>query len=89
MHFVALYSISVSCGPPACQETLRTALAMGADKAIHVEVPDAEYATLQPLHVAKIFAKLSERTQANLILVGKQVTWFFTEELVMELFAVK
>ncbi|XP_022665555.1 electron transfer flavoprotein subunit beta-like [Varroa jacobsoni] len=64
--------IAVSCGPPACQETLRTALAMGADKAIHVEVPDAEYATLQPLHVAKIFAKLSERTQANLILVGKQ-----------------
>ncbi|XP_003740710.1 electron transfer flavoprotein subunit beta [Galendromus occidentalis] len=64
--------IAVSCGPAACQETLRTALAMGADKAIHVEVSEAEYATLQPVHVSKILAKLAERTQANLILVGKQ-----------------
>ncbi|KAL3221641.1 hypothetical protein MRX96_029272 [Rhipicephalus microplus] len=50
--------IAVSCGPASCQETLRTALAMGADKAIHVEVEGKEYETLQPLHVSKILAKL-------------------------------
>lgn len=55
------------------QETLRTALAMGADRAIHVEVAGAEYETLQPLHVAKILAKLSQDEKADLVIVGKQV----------------
>ncbi|KJE92261.1 electron transfer flavoprotein beta-subunit [Capsaspora owczarzaki ATCC 30864] len=64
--------IAVSCGPTACQETLRTALAMGADRAIHVPVEGAAYETLQPLAVAKIFKKLAEDNQANLVLFGKQ-----------------
>lgn len=56
------------------KETLRTALAMGADRAIHVEVAGAEYDTLQPIHVAKILAKLSQDEKADLVIVGKQVT---------------
>ncbi|XP_047536842.1 electron transfer flavoprotein subunit beta [Vanessa atalanta] len=64
--------IAVSCGPAQSQETLRTALAMGADRAIHVEISGPEYETLQPLHVAKILAKLSQDEKADLIIVGKQ-----------------
>lgn len=58
------------------QETLRTALAMGADRAIHVEVAGAEYETLQPIHVAKILAKLSQDEKADIVIVGKQVSSF-------------
>lgn len=65
--------IAVSCGPTQCQEVLRTALALGADKAIHVEVPAKEYETLQPLHVSKILAKVAEKEKVNLLIVGKQV----------------
>lgn len=64
--------IAVSCGPAQCQETLRTALAMGADRAIHVEVSAKEYETLQPIHVSKILAKIAENEKINLIIVGKQ-----------------
>ncbi|KAI1303033.1 Electron transfer flavoprotein subunit beta [Halotydeus destructor] len=64
--------IAVSCGPAQCQETLRTALAMGADRAIHIEVPAKEYETLQPLHVSKILAKLAQDEKVDLIIVGKQ-----------------
>lgn len=55
------------------QETLRTALAMGADRGIHVEVSGAEYETLQPLHISKMLAKLAKDEQIDLIIVGKQV----------------
>ena len=51
--------IAVSCGPPLCQDVIRTALAMGADKGIHVEISGSEYETLQPVHVSKILAKFS------------------------------
>lgn len=64
--------IAVSCGPTQSQETLRTALAMGADRGIHVEVSGAEYETLQPIHVSKILAKLAQEEKADLIIVGKQ-----------------
>ena len=64
--------IAVSCGPSQAQETIRTALAMGADKGIHVDIPNDEYETLQPIHVSKIFAKLAESEKADLIIVGKQ-----------------
>lgn len=64
--------IAVSCGPAQCQETLRTALAMGADRGIHIEVAGAEYDTLQPLHISKILAKLAKDEQADIVLVGKQ-----------------
>ena len=55
------------------QETLRTALAMGADRAVHVVVEGDSYSSLQPLAVAKIFAKLAEKEKADLVFLGKQV----------------
>ncbi|GFR09838.1 electron transfer flavoprotein subunit beta [Trichonephila clavata] len=64
--------IAVSCGPAACQETLRTALAMGADKGIHIEVDGKDYETLQPLHVSKILAALAQQEKVDLVLLGKQ-----------------
>jgi electron transfer flavoprotein beta subunit len=60
--------IAVSLGAAKCQETLRTALAMGADRAIHVET-DVE---LQPLAVAKLLRALVEREQPALVILGKQ-----------------
>ncbi|KAG8191954.1 hypothetical protein JTE90_007749 [Oedothorax gibbosus] len=64
--------IAVSCGPASCQETLRTALAMGADKGIHIQVEGKEYDTLQPLHVSKILAALAQQEKVDLIILGKQ-----------------
>lgn len=64
--------IAVSCGPAACQETLRTALALGADKAIHVEVSAKDYADVQPIHISKILAKLAVQEKVDMVLVGKQ-----------------
>jgi len=60
--------IAVSCGPAACQETLRTALALGADRAILVQT-DVE---LQPLAVAKILKALVDKEQPKMAIVGKQ-----------------
>ena len=60
--------IVVSCGGTASQETLRTALAMGADRAILVE-SDAE---LQPLAVAKLLKAVVDREQPSLVICGKQ-----------------
>jgi electron transfer flavoprotein beta subunit len=60
--------IVASCGPAACQETLRTALAMGADRAILVET-DVE---LQPLAVAKLLKAVADREQPGLVILGKQ-----------------
>jgi electron transfer flavoprotein beta subunit len=60
--------VVVSCGATACQETLRTALAIGADRAILVET-DIE---LQPLAVAKLLKALVEKEQPRLVILGKQ-----------------
>ena len=60
--------IAVSLGPAKCQETLRTALAMGADRAIHVQ-SDAE---LQPLAVAKLLKAVVEKEEPGLVILGKQ-----------------
>jgi electron transfer flavoprotein beta subunit len=60
--------IAVSIGPAQAQETLRTALAMGADRGILVKT-DAE---VQPLSVAKILAKIAEAEAPQLVIVGKQ-----------------
>lgn len=60
--------IAVSCGDAKCQETLRTALAIGADRAILVQT-DAE---LQPLAVAKLLKALVDKEQPGLIILGKQ-----------------
>ena len=62
--------IAVSCGVAQCQETLRTAMAIGADRAILVETPaDVD---LQPLAVAKLLKALVDKEQPQLIILGKQ-----------------
>ncbi len=60
--------VVVSCGVQACQETLRTALAIGADRAILVET-DAE---LQPLAVAKLLRAVVQKESPRLVILGKQ-----------------
>jgi electron transfer flavoprotein beta subunit len=60
--------VAVSCGVTACQETLRTALAIGADRAILVET-DAE---LQPLAVAKLLQAIAVKESPQLVILGKQ-----------------
>lgn len=60
--------IAVSCGVAQCQETLRTAMAIGADRAALVET-DVE---LQPLAVAKLLKAVADREQPQLIILGKQ-----------------
>ncbi len=65
---VATEIVAVSIGPAKAQETLRTALAMGADRAILV-MTDAE---VEPLAVAKILAKIAEEEQPGMVILGKQ-----------------
>ena len=65
---IATEVVAVSAGVAACQETLRTAMALGADRAILIET-DAE---LQPLAVAKLLKAVSEREQPQIVLCGKQ-----------------
>lgn len=60
--------IAVSCGPRSAQEVLRTALAMGATDAIHVETDQS----LAPAAVAKVLVKLVEQQSIDLVLLGKQ-----------------
>jgi electron transfer flavoprotein beta subunit len=60
--------VAVSAGPAACQETLRTALAMGADRAILIQSDDE----LQPLAIAKLLRAVAEKEQPQLVLLGKQ-----------------
>jgi len=62
----------VSIGPAKSEETIRTALAMGMDRGIHVVVEEAEYEKLQPLAVAKLFAKVAEAEKPDIIILGKQ-----------------
>ena len=64
--------VAVSIGPAKAQETLRTALAMGADRAILVQTPDDIGSEVEPLAVAKIFAKIAEEEQPGLVILGKQ-----------------
>ena len=65
---VATDVVAVSCGTSKCQETLRTALAIGADRAILIE-SDVE---LQPLAVAKLLKALVEKEQPQIVFCGKQ-----------------
>ncbi len=60
--------IAVSMGVAQCQETIRTALAMGADRGILVQTDEA----LQPLAVAKLLKALVEKEQPDLVILGKQ-----------------
>ena len=68
---VATEVVAVSCGVAQCQETLRTAMAIGADRGILVST-DAE---LQPLAVAKLLKALCEKESPDLIILGKQVIY--------------
>jgi electron transfer flavoprotein beta subunit len=65
---VATEIIAVSCGVAQCQETLRTAMAIGADRAILVETAEE----LQPLAVAKLLKAIADREQPGLFILGKQ-----------------
>ena len=65
---VATEVVAVSCGVAQCQETLRTAMAIGADRAILVETGEE----LQPLAVAKLLKALVDKEQPGLVIVGKQ-----------------
>jgi electron transfer flavoprotein beta subunit len=65
---VATEVIAVSVGPAKAQETLRTALAMGADRAILVQTDD----TVEPLAVAKILKAITDEEQPGLVILGKQ-----------------
>ena len=65
---IATEIIAVSLGVPQCQETIRTALAMGADRGILVET-DVE---LQPLAVAKLLKAVADKEEPTLVILGKQ-----------------
>ena len=65
---VATEVVAVSCGVTQCQETLRTAMAIGADRAILVESSEE----LQPLAVAKLLKALVDKEQPGLVILGKQ-----------------
>ncbi len=62
--------VVVSVGPAKCQETIRTALAIGADRGILIETPEA--AIIEPLTVAKLLKALAETEKPGLIVLGKQ-----------------
>jgi len=64
--------IAVSCGPDKTSETLRQALAMGADRAIHIKTNMRTDQELQPLAVAKLLAKVVEKESPDMVLLGKQ-----------------
>ena len=65
---VATEVVAISVGPAKAQETLRTALAMGADRAILVQTDDA----VEPLALAKIFKAIADAEQPGLVILGKQ-----------------
>src|SRR5688572_3854427 len=65
---VATEIVAVSIGPAKAQETLRTALAMGADRAILVQTDDE----IEPLAVAKLLARIAEEEQPGMVILGKQ-----------------
>lgn len=61
---------AISAGPTKAQDILRTAMAMGADRAIHVDVKEGD--ELEPLTIAKLLKKAAEAEKSNLIILGKQ-----------------
>ena len=64
--------VAVSCGVTACQETLRTAMAIGADRSILVDCGQISDVELQPLAVAKLLAAVANKEAPQLIILGKQ-----------------
>lgn len=61
---------AISAGPAKAQDILRTAMAMGADRGIHVDVKEGD--DLEPLAVAKLLKKAAEEQKSNLVILGKQ-----------------
>ncbi|BFZ54479.1 Putative electron transfer flavoprotein subunit [Savitreella phatthalungensis] len=64
--------VAFSAGPPKAQDTLRTALAMGADRALLVEVAESDTPKLEPLSVAKLIAGAAKEEKADIVILGKQ-----------------
>jgi electron transfer flavoprotein beta subunit len=62
--------IAFSCGPPKSADILRTAMAMGADRSIHVETKEGE--EVEPLAIAKMLAAVVKKEDINLVFLGKQ-----------------
>jgi electron transfer flavoprotein beta subunit len=69
---VATEVVAVSCGTTTSQDVLRTAMAMGADRAVLVVVDETEAARLEPLAVAKLLAAVVAREKPDLVVMGKQ-----------------
>ncbi len=69
---IASEVVVVTCGVAAAQDILRTALAIGADRAVLVDVGAAALETLQPLAVAKLLKAIADKEQPGLVLCGKQ-----------------
>lgn len=64
--------LCISAGPPKAQDILRTAMAMGADRAIHVVLPEKGDGEVEPLAVAKLLQKVVQEEDRNLVILGKQ-----------------
>ena len=62
--------VALSVGPAKCADTLRTAMAIGADRSIHIEVPEDK--SPEPLVIAKLLKAVAEKENSNLIILGKQ-----------------
>lgn len=69
---IATEVVAVTIGNKKSEEVLRTAMALGCDRAIHIVVPDADAATIEPLAIAKILAKLHAEEKPDLWILGKQ-----------------
>lgn len=69
--------VAVSMGPTQCVDTLRTSLAMGADRAIHVESSSSQH--LYPLNVAKLLKALVDAEKPGLLILGKQVDYLISD----------
>jgi electron transfer flavoprotein beta subunit len=69
---IATEVVAVSIGPKQSQETIRTALAMGADRGIHIETDMRTDQELQPLAVAKLLKEIVAKESPNLVITGKQ-----------------
>lgn len=64
--------VVVSAGPAKSQDVLRAAIAMGADRAVHIDVPETQAESMEPLTVARLLQAVAREEKSNLILLGKQ-----------------
>lgn len=69
---IASEVIALTVGPAQSAETLRTALAMGVDRGIHIEISGKDYELLQPIHISKMFAKIAQDEKVDIVMLGKQ-----------------